>query len=663
MGGRSAATTQTPEPPAAPDWGWHVTRSIPRPSRRRAATVALCAAALAIAGAQIAFAAPAPPTVAIADGGDGYVTAAEQTTLTLTGTYDTTATPAITSVIARIVNSATCENAAPQTTTTLTVPVNGDGTWSAGPYDVSAFTEGAQLCARARTIDATAAQSELGTSAISILDRVAPAAGTATLDDADGFINAAEAAAGVDAGWTDPGAAATAAAWFADGDGNVPAGCSLGTVAVAGSGQLTPACAAALPDGSVVLNVRWTDAAGNTSPVATDTSLKDTVAPATGTVEMIDPNEDGYVNIEEATTACCVPANWANADTSASSVSLWFLDSADVLHTPQCGTWVTVTTGAGAVNGPCATTMAQGEFAFVGQWRDAAGNLSDEARATLVLDTVAPTVTIAAPTGASVAPTFQVAGTTEASAPLVFLVDGLPVGTDTSAADGTFARTFSLPDGPHVITIRVTDAASNVTNHDVSLTVDSLIPLIATPGAGSLQDGVVTVSGTGRPNTKIEIFEGATLVGQAQTTATGAWTTDVGFASGAHEIRARGIGLGGSPVSAFTPSRAFSVDAGRPTVTITTPNMTPFVGEAIVIDGTATDGSKVARIRLEYVDAIRGAKLADRNATCTNCGTPSATWTDSVELPPGLIAVTATAYDEAGNRSGTVTIRILNVNA
>ncbi|HEX9711303.1 MAG TPA: hypothetical protein VGB52_01985 [Actinomycetota bacterium] len=141
----------------------------------------LVGAVVLSAGAAIvpAHAAPPPPPVfTIDDGGDGWVNATEATALTISGTYDEAASPAVTQVIARIVNSPTCDNAAAEATPTQTFAVNLDGTFTSPPFDVSGFTDGAILCARARTINADG-QSLAGFSTNTpTLDLTAPATPT-----------------------------------------------------------------------------------------------------------------------------------------------------------------------------------------------------------------------------------------------------------------------------------------------------------------------------------------------------------------------------------------------------------------------------------------------------------------------------------------------------
>lgn len=505
---------------------------------------------------------PPPLTVVLEDGGDGYVNLDEQTAgILVTGTYDTGAVPAIGDVAARIEAGPICDGTSATFTPGQTAAVNGDGTFSVGPFDVSGMPEGATLCARARAIDTSSA-----------------------------------------------------------------------TSAEAGS----------------------------------NTTLKDTVAPAAGTVEMVETFVvDGYLNDREATDQCCIQANWFTGDPEAVSATVWFEDAASAM-TAGCGLFNVGVSGFGAVNGTCAGSMAQGPFEFLGIWRDAAGNGSAEASASLTKDTIHPPMQITSPAadGAAFAPstTLAVSGTTVPGGPLVYRLNGVVIATGTAGVDGSWQATFTTPslDGIHEFKATTRDAARNFSTRVRLFAVDSTIPTILSPVEGSLSAGAVSINGKAPSASTVEVFEGDLLVGSTQADATGDWSLVSGLTSGTHTIVARATTTT-DVVSPLSAPRTFRVDNSRPVVTFTTGDLSPHVQGAL-IEGGATDNNEgVASIVVEYYDAL-GTRVLQQTAACTTCGAGalSVSWQDEAALVvPGPYTVVAYAVDMAGNRSAVRSIRIL----
>lgn len=122
-----------------------------RPARIRALIVTAASLATVAAWKPAAAAPPPPLSVQIEDGGDGWIGTAEAPAVTISGTYDLDATPGGTSIIARIVNSETCDETAAEATNEAEFSPADDGTFLSPPFDVSGFSDGAILCARART--------------------------------------------------------------------------------------------------------------------------------------------------------------------------------------------------------------------------------------------------------------------------------------------------------------------------------------------------------------------------------------------------------------------------------------------------------------------------------------------------------------------------------
>lgn len=67
--------------------------------------------------------------------------------------------------------------------------------------------------------------------------------------------------------------------------------------------------------------------------------------------------------------------------------------------------------------------------------------------------------------------------------------------------------------------------------------------------------------------------------------------------------------------------------------------------------GDASDNRSVREVRLTYYQSGTGALVREGTVTSCACGGPSATWSDSPNLPPGAYAVDLIVYDVAGNSS------------
>jgi len=426
--------------------------------------------------------------------------------------------------------------------------------------------------------------------------------------------------------------------------------------------------ATSLPEGATLCARAVAHAGDGYGPVgfSAEQGVLDVTAPARGTVEMLDPNGDGFMNADE--TACsggCIPANWAAADPSATAARVYFFNASEADMPAGCGVFNVGPNGVGAVNATCAANLAEGTFRFRAYWLDDAGNASTKRTVLLVKDTVVD-VTIESPaSGAEVAPgtALAIGATTEPETDYELRLNGLPFESGETAG-GSIASSTDAPltDGAHVLTVIVTDRAGNTTNATSSFTVDSLIPVITAPAPGSLNPSIVRVAGTGSPGSTVEVLEGSTVIGSAAVTSTGDWTLSSALASGSHTITARAIE--GSTVSSSSSPVTFLVSAGRPSVEISTSDLTLFLpGDTIAIDGIAADDATIARVRLRIVDGLRGTTVFDEDTTCEACGTEAAvSWSATPALGPGVFSVVAVAYDDAGNVSAARTIKIISLS-
>jgi hypothetical protein len=358
-----------------------------------------------------------------------------------------------------------------------------------------------------------------------------------------------------------------------------------------------------------------------------------------------------------------VPVSWtADPDGDAATAEGIFTDGDG--NTPllaNCGSYVLPITSTGALPVTCTNALPEGEVSFVVDWTDAAGNTSTGS-ASVIIDRINPTPTYVSPAAGTAFPpgyTVPILGTTEPEATLRYRLDGVTIGTDVADESGNFG--FELPDltnGSHTVNVRAVDLAGNAGARNLSISVDPLIPLIADPTQGSIEPGVVTVGGTGLPDTDVEVLEGGSVLAGTEVDSRGQWELQVALAQGAHAICARASQ--GLTTSQCSPLRSFSVESTRPTAVITTGDMEIDPSD---ITGEATADGGVASVLVEYVDFVRGIKLASVGASCVpDCGDGAASITWAAQVPAsvqGVILVRATSFNQAGDASEVATIRIL----
>jgi len=147
----------------------------------------------------------------------------------------------------------------------------------------------------------------------------------------------------------------------------------------------------------------------------------------------------------------------------------------------EAGSVVTVNGGPVNLNGGgflIHGTLAEGENVFVLQSRDRAGNTAT-ASVTVRLDTIAPVVTVLAPSDGSLLnrSTVEVRGTVEPGATVK--VQGAKV-----VFQGTgFGVNLTIPaQGPYTITIEARDAARNIAETSLTVTLDTVEPALKLTG-------------------------------------------------------------------------------------------------------------------------------------------------------------------------------------
>jgi len=170
-------------------------------------------------------------------------------------------------------------------------------------------------------------------------------------------------------------------------------------------------------------------------------------------------------------------------------------------------------------------------------------------------------------------------------------------------------------------------------------------PVITEPSGEAPVASPFTIAGASTDAETIVIREGTQVRGQANTDPDGRWSLTMSLPTGSHTLQAsaqNALGVESSPATL-----TIQVDATAPTITLTAPgHLTVHTGE-VGIAGEGSDAGTIAGISVTLLPLV-GAPI-DVPVTCTGCGTTAATFTATVDPPPGVWTVTAKAIDAVGN--------------
>ncbi|HVK77462.1 MAG TPA: Ig-like domain-containing protein, partial [Kofleriaceae bacterium] len=300
----------------------------------------------------------------------------------------------------------------------------------------------------------------------------------------------------------------------------------------------SPFAVTGLADGPHTLAITATDPAGNVEPApATHAWTIDTSTPDTE----IDTGPTGVVSATAATFTFSSPDAGAGASFACA------LDG---------GSFAPCTSPRALTN------LAQGAHTFQVRVSDATGNTDPTpAQRTWTVDTVAPTVTI---TGGPTGPTNDNTPT------FTFTTAGNPTAVTCRIGTGAFAACASsftpaaLADGAATFEVRAVDAAGNAGTATRAFTVDTVAPTVVITGGptGPTSDTTPTFTFT---------TAGAPVTTECRIDASGfapctASFTPAALADGARTFEVRVVDAAGNSGAA---TRAFVIDTGAPTVTIT----------------------------------------------------------------------------------------------
>lgn len=273
---------------------------------------------------------------------------------------------------------------------------------------------------------------------------------------------------------------------------------------------------------------------------------------------------------------------------------------------------------------------------------------------TVDVDRTAPAVPAVAAAATSAADPVTVTGTLAADGgtPVtVTLYEGATVkASGIVARDGAWSASVSLAEGAHALTARAADAAGNASalSAAAAVVVDRTAPPVPTLASKTTREpNPVTVSGTlpadapdaGTPIT-LAVYEGATLLASGLAPGGGAWSAALELTEGTHLLSVRATDAAGN---ASTPSTAATVVVDR--TAPPTPSVTAQVTNAqdpVTVSGLVPpDGGTAVTVTLYEGAATLASGLVPSGGA----------WSAAVPLSVGSHALTARAFDAAGNVS------------
>ncbi|WP_415409652.1 FG-GAP-like repeat-containing protein [Synechococcus sp. A10-1-5-9] len=402
-------------------------------------------------------------SVAINDGSDGVLNAAEDGSVTIDGT--TSGAEDDQSVSISITDGTNTVN------TSATVNSNS---YSVTGLDLSSLNDGT-LTIKADVSDLAGNAATQATDTTT-KDTTSPTISVAINDGSDGVLNAAEDGSvtidGTTSGVED---GQTVSISITDGTNTVNTSATVNS----NSYSVTGLDLSSLNDGTLTIKADVSDLAGNAATQATDTTTKDTTSPTIsvaindGSDGVLNAAEDGSVTIDGTTSG-------AEDD---QSVSISITDGTNTVNTSA-----TVNSNSYSVTGLDLSSLNDGTLTIKADVSDLAGNAATQATDTTTKDTTSPTISVAINDGSD--------------------------GFLNAAEDGsvTISGTTSGAEDDQSVSISITDGTNTV---DTSATVNSNSYSVTGLDLSSLNDGTLTI--------KADVSD---LAGNAATQATDTTTKD-----------------------------------------------------------------------------------------------------------------------------------------
>ncbi len=302
------------------------------------------------------------------------------------------------------------------------------------------------------------------------------------------------------------------------------------------------------------------------------------------------------------------------------------------------------------------STVLDGSHTLTVKAFDAGGNQANATR-TVTVDNTPPTVSVSSPvSGAQLSgmATFTASATDASGVKSVqFLVDGVPVGTDTTAPYSIIWNTSGASNGWHDITAKATDQLNNVgTSGPVSVNisntvVDNTPPTITltTPANGATVSGSVGITASASDNVGVKdvtfSVDGIDIATDNNSPYATSWNSGT-VTNGNHLIVATATDLAGNNASKNVTVNVSNtgVDTTKPSIFFTSPANGADVSGTVTLTASATDNVGVTSVVF---------KVAGKQVGSTLTSAPYTVQWDSSTVGYGSYGVTATASDAAGN--------------
>ena len=216
------------------------------------------------------------------------------------------------------------------------------------------------------------------------------------------------------------------------------------------------------------------------------------------------------------------------------------------------------------------------------------------------------------------------------------------------AVDDTMGESYCSDADSEVddLVFAVGPAESDTTSPVVSMT---------TPTAGATLSGVATLAVSASDNmgvTRVEYYDGASLIGTSYWAPFGGGWNTVGVSNGSHTLTARAYDYAGNSTPSAGVGVTVSNDTTPPTVSITSPAGGARVSGTVTVSASASDNVGVTQV--VFYDGTTQIGSPDTTAPY------SVSWNTAV-IPTGSHTLKARAYDAAGNSTlsagVTVTVR------
>ncbi len=594
------------------------------------------------------------------------ITAATDTGASTSDGITKTLRPVITGT-AEASATVTVYDSSPPTPTVLgTVAASAAGAWT--------FTPTADLAQGSHDITATAADAAGNTSVASVIKTLVVDTGLPAAPVITGLTATSDLGASSIDGITSDATPTVIGTAEAGATVRVLAGGTLlGTTTADPTGVWTYTPTTALTTGTKSITAEAVDLAGNTGPAsAAFTAQIDTSAPATPAAPALAAASDTGTSATDGVTSDATPTLTGTTEAGA---TVRVFDGG-----VQIGSAIADPTGAWSFTPAADLTLGAHPLTVTAM--DVAGNTTVASAAkTVTIDTGAPSapvisgLTAATDTGESatdeVTKTLKpaITGTADAGTTIQVFDGAVSLGTTTTGAGGTwtFTPAANLAAGSHAISAVALDGAGNASPGSpvTTLVVDATAPATPTfagltsasdtgadPTDGKTTAATPTFVGTAATGDIVQVFDSATLIGQATTAADGFWrvTPAAALSEGAHTITAKATDLAGN-LSTASGARTITVD----TIAPATPTIT---GLAAGSDAGASASDGITRMSTPTlagtaeagatVQILDGATVLGQT---TASGAGAWTFTPTTALATGPHTFTARTVDAAGNTS------------